>query len=398
MKLFFLGISLLFGLFSNAQNIKRIIDKNDVNGLQKYVETVNSFDEMIPVIFRNRELKEVHPFVYAVNNDRIELTKVFVKNKAIFEDFDAQLSIAFVSSISSENSELFNFLVELKPNVNQVCNLYHNYNGLMMAVVKGREDLFFNLKAKSDFNLISDEGNNLFHLIGIDSGLYSANIFNELLLHNNLDINKVNNYGRTPLHYAAKSGSSKLFFELIKHGAKPNDLNDLYIDAVVGGNLKLFKYVRQLTKQDPNWKAYPDMIIEKENTYYGLEHAIKNNNDEVVKVIFEEMFTEVKNVKQDDQIEIVTNILNSRQLENDQFWPLWEVTQSKNKKLFEYLVRSMVRFNELQIEYTAYNSFVEDDYTEIAEVYFTRFEYRSAKRRFGKDYVKNLYKELGITF
>jgi len=66
--------------------------------------------------------------------------------------------------------------------------------------------------------------------------------------------------------------------------------------------------------------------------------------------------------------------------------------------LFEFLIRSMVDFNNLKLEYTAYNRFVEDDYTEIAEVYFTKFEYRSAKRRFGKIFVKNLYEELEVSF
>jgi len=398
MKGLFLGIILCISGILNGQNLKKIIDKNDAIALQNYVDTGGDFEELIPILIHDNKIIHIHPFVYAVRKSDLYLVKVFVKNKSIFENFDTQLSIAFVTSIPRKDTEITEFLLENNPNVNQISEIFHHYNGLMLALVYGKEELFFKLKDKSDCNLLSDEGNNLFHLIGTNSKVYNSKILNYLILQKDLDINLINNYGRTPLHYAVKNGNSELAFELIKQGAKPNDLNDLYIDAAIGGHVKVFKYVRQLIKTDPNWIAFPEMIDKTGNTFYGLEYAIKNNNFEVTKIIFDDMFSEVENVKHDDQIEIVTKILNARQLESDQFWPLWEAIQFQNKALFEFLVRSMVQFNELQIEYTAYNSFVEDDYTEIAEVLFTKFEYRSAKRRFGKDYVKNLYEELGISF
>jgi len=398
MKGLFLGIILCVSGILNGQNLKKIIDKNDAISLQNYVDTGGEFEELIPILIHDNKIIHIHPFVYAVRKSDLDLVKVFVKNKSIFENFDTQLSIAFVTSIPLKNTEITEFLLENNPNVNQISEMFHNYNGLMAAVVSGDKNLFLKLKDKSDYKLISDEGNNLFHLIGDKKVSYNVTVLKYLISKKDLNINLVNKYERTPLHYAARSGNSELFFELIKYGAKPNKLKDLYTDAAIGGDVEVFKYVRQLIKTDPNWIAFPEMIDENEKTFYGLEYAIKNNNFEVTKIIFNEMFSEVKNVKHDDQIEIVTNILNSRQLENDQFWPLWEAIQFQNKVLFEFLVRSMVKFNSLQIEYTAYNSYVEDDYTEIAEVLFTKFEYRSAKRRFGKDYVKNLYKELGISF
>jgi ankyrin repeat protein len=398
MKELFLGIILFFSGVANAQNLKKIIDKNDVIAFQNYIDDGGKFEEMIPILVQNNELVQIHPFVYAVKNERLRITKLFVEYETVFDDFETQLSIAFIASISNSNTEITNFLFDKKPNINQVSEIHHGYNALMFAVVNGKEDLFFKLEAKSDFNVLSDEGNNLFHLIGENLNSYNSKILTHLILNKSLDINLINNYGRTPLDYAARIGNSELFFELIKNGAKPKELNYLHTDAVIGGEVKIFKYVKELIKGDPNWTKYPEMIDETGNTFYGLEQAIKNNNTEVTKFIFDEMFLEVKNVKQDDQIEILAKILNSRQLENDQFWPLWEVMQSENKELFEFLVRSMVQFNKLKIEYTAYNSFVEGDYTEIAEVLFTKFEYRSAKRRFGKEYVTNLYNELGVNF
>jgi len=398
MKGFILSIALCIGVISYSQNIKRIVDKNDAIALQKYINYREGIEDMIQTRLSNSELVELHPFVYAISRGNLSMAKVFVRNKAYFIDFDRQLGLAIAISVSKNNSEIIDYLYGLSPNINEVCSFCSGHNALMITVTSRNEELFFKLKEKSEFNLISNEGNNLFHLIGQDIKNYNRIIFNELKNHKDVDINLINKYGRTPLHYAARCGNEELFFELLKIGAEANELNELYIDAIKGGDLKIFEYVRQLITVVPNWTSFPQMKEKEGNTFYALEIGIKNNNARIVKIIFNEMFTEVKNVKQDDQIEIVTKILNSRQLENDQFWPLWEVTQVKNKELFEFLIRSMVDFNNLKLEYTAYNRFVEDDYTEIAEVYFTKFEYRSAKRRFGKTFVKNLYEELEVSF
>jgi|GEM_PF-1675994 len=398
MKGLILSIVLCIGVMSYGQNIKRIVDKNDTIALQKYINSAEGFVDMILTRVSNSELVELHPFVYAVSRGNLNLAKIFVKNRAFFIDFDRQLGLAFAISVSKNNTEIIDYLYSLNPNINEVCSFCNGHNALMITITNGNEELFFKLKEKSEFNLISNEGNNLLHLIGEDIKSYSQIIFSELKNHKDVDINLINKYNRTPLHYAARSGNEELFFELVKIGAEANNLNDLYADAITGGAVKIFEYVRQLIKVVPNWTSFPEMKEKDGNTLYALEIGIKNNNTKIVKIIFNEMFTEVKDVKQDDQIEVVTKILNSRQLENDQFWPLWEVTQVKNKELFEFLIRSMVDFNNLKLEYTAYNRFVEDDYTEIAEVYFTKFEYRSAKRRFGKIFVKNLYEELEVSF
>lgn len=398
MKKLILGVFVLCTMLLNAQDIKRIIDKNDVLALQEYLKSKEGFDDMIIVRTSNLETSELHPFVYAATKNNLDIIKEFVNSKAIFNDFDKQLALAFTVSISKEKKEVIDYLYSLKPNVNEICDFRNGHNALMEATFFGNEELFFKLKDKSEFNLISKEGDNLFHLIGEKTKKFNANILNELKNHKDLDVNLINAYGRTPIHYAARSGDSDLFFELIKLGAKPNVLTDLYIDAVVGGDLKIFEHVCQLINKIPFWTTFPEMKNKEGDTFYPLEFAVKSNNTEAVKLIFKEMLTEVTTVKHDDQIEIVTKILNSRELENDQFWPLWEATQAKNKELFEFLMKSMVEFNNSKLEYTAYNDFVENDVTEIAQVYFTKFEYRSAKRRFGKDYIKNLYDELEIHF
>ena len=227
MKGLFLGIILCISGILNGQNLKKIIDKNDAIALQNYVDTGGDFEELIPILIHDNKIIHIHPFVYAVRKSDLYLVKVFVKNKSIFENFDTQLSIAFVTSIPRKDTEITEFLLENNPNVNQISEIFHHYNGLMLALVYGKEELFFKLKDKSDCNLLSDEGNNLFHLIGTNSKVYNSKILNYLILQKDLDINLINNYGRTPLHYAVKNGNSELAFELIKQGAKPNDLNDL---------------------------------------------------------------------------------------------------------------------------------------------------------------------------
>lgn len=398
MKGLILSISLLISVISYSQKIKRIVDKNDVAALQEHISTIKGFENVIVVRMHDFEHVELHPFVYAVTKGNLELVKIFVKNKLFFADFDKQLSLAFALSITQKNAEVMNYLYGLKPNINEICDFCLGQNALLISVANGNEDLFFKLKSSSDFNLISKKGNNLFHLVAEKSSAFSWVIYNELKGRKDLDINLVNKFDRTPLHYAARSGNEKLYFDMLKSGAQPVNLKSLYIDAVFGGDLKIFAHVSEWIKTPPIWQNFPEMTDSIGDTYYALETAIKYNRSAVIKIIFKEMFDEVKQVKQDDQIEILIKILNSRQLEDNQFWPLWEIIQFENKELFEFLIKNMVELNRLKIPYTAYNEFVEDDYTENAEVLFTRFEYRAAKRRFGKKYVKNLYKQLAIKF
>ena len=398
MRVILLSFMLIFGSLTYAQNIKRIIDKNDTKGLVRYIEGSNVLDELISVQDYLNVSYSVHPIVYAAGAERIELVKLFVENKTKITDFDVQISLAFAISCSRKNKELTDYLYTLNPNLNEICKSCHGHNALMIAAVYGDEDLFFRLKNKSEFNLISTDINNLYHLIGEDSENFNENIFNEIKKHKDVNVNLINKYGRTPLHYAARGGNEILFFELLKIGAKPNGLDEFYADAIFGGSLKIYNSVKALFKTDPNWVTTPEMIFPNEDTYYPLEHAIKNSSTIIAKVIFKDMFNDVINLEEDNQIEVLVKVLNSRQLENDKFWPLWEVIQWENKELFEFLVRGMIEFNELELPYTAYNEFINGDYTENAEVLFTKFEYRSAKRRFGKNYVKGLYDELNVKF
>ena len=110
------------------------------------------------------------------------------------------------------------------------------------------------------------------------------------------------------------------------------------------------------------------------------------------------MLTEIKNIKNDQKVEYLVEVLSSRQMETDLFSPLWLATQNDNKEMFELLLKGMVDLNRMEIEYTSYNDQLGEDYSQIAEVLFAKFDYRSAKRKFGKEYCDSLYKKLEIEF
>jgi hypothetical protein len=85
-------------------------------------------------------------------------------------------------------------------------------------------------------------------------------------------------------------------------------------------------------------------------------------------------------------------------METDLFSPLWLAVQYDNKSMFELLLKAMVDLNKMEIEYTSFNDQLDQEYTQNAEIVFAKFDYRTAKRKFGKDYCDSLYNKLDIEF
>jgi len=397
MKLIIVIFSLLFSVFSFSQNIKRIIDKNDIKALTNYCNDVDIIEVQIPILADDKKYYPVSALVYATKKEKFELVKTLISHKEKLVDFDNQLAIAFDVAIMEQHTKLINYLFKLKPNVNQICELCGHQNAIMLAVLNGGQDLFFKINTNSEYNLINVDSNNLYHLIGQEKERFNIKIFEDIKTNNNIDINLINVFGRTPLQVSARQGNDTLFFELLKLDAMHNELNDFYIDAIVGKSDRIYNYVRTLFKSSPNWGLVKNRKDDG-NTLHPIEYAIKFNNTKVTKLIYKEMFAEVLKDNDAEKIKILVDVLGSRQMENDQFWPLWEVINLLNKDLFQFLVTEIDKLNDLNIEFTSYNKFIDGDYTENAEVLFTKFEYRSAKRRFGKNYVKGLYKKLNIKF
>ena len=394
MKFHLVCFALLLSFISFSQNIKKIIDNNDLEGLIKYVD---KREEIYEEVYFHKEDYSVHPMVYASGKNRMDMVKLFVKNKSKIDDYHTIMSIAFAISISTENDELIEFLYAQEPNINQICEACHGHNAIMIATVYGDEEWYFKLKPKSELTIISNDGNNLYHLIA-EPYEFSPAIYNDIKFVYDLDINKVNNTNRTPLQYAAMSGNDSVFFDLLNAGAVFNQLNDFYIDAIYGGNMSIYNYVDTIFDDKPIWGLYETRDVEDFNTYYPLELAIRYNSTSIVKQIFTEMIDKIEKSKNNVHIESIIEILNSRVMEGDVFLPLWETIQWNNQDLFEFILENIMRLNKMQLQYTAYNDQMDEEFSQLAEVVFTKFEYRAARRKFGKELVESLYEKNEIEF
>lgn len=390
MKTIFICLTLAISSLSYSQSIKKIIDNNDLEGLKKYIDKQ---DEIYEEIYFHDEDYSVHPMVYASGKNRLKMVKLFSKNKNKIDDYHTIMSIAFAISISTENDELSDFLYAQEPNVNEICEACHGHNAIMIAAVYGDESWYTKLREKSEMTIISNDGNNLYHLIA-DPVTFSPLILNDIKKVEELDIDKINSFDRTPLQYAAKSGNDTIFDLLLNSGATYNKLNDFYVDAIYGSDLSIFNHVDSLFENQPLWELYFTGDQDNYNTYYPLELALFYNSSEIAKYVLNEMLDEIIKVSSNTHIDIMVNILNSRSMEDNVFLPLWETIQWENKELFEYILKTMDRFNKLELEYTAYNDQMDEDYTQLAEVVFTKFEYRAAKRKFGKEYIESLYENI----
>jgi len=394
MKLLLITFTIIMSCIAHSQNLKTIIKNNDIVAVKKYINENEILDELITF---EGHFKPVHPMIYASKLGKVEIVKIFVANKGKIEDYFDIMSVAFISSLAQNNNNLTDYLYSLSPNINGICNLCHDHNAIMVATVYGKEDWYFKLKPKSTLNAVNNEGDNLLHLSAL-SVQFNQNIFEDILTLIEVDISLENKYNYTPLQSFAQQGNLKSFNKLIAIKAKYHSLENLYLDAIFGKNIDIYNYVSTILTIKPYWKTLPPPRSDEKNTLYPLELAIRKNNLAIVKLILEDMLKQVRTEQNDSKTEILVNILNSRKMEKDTFWPLWTSTEYKNKAMFKYLLKKSIGFNDLQLDYTYFDDLMDTEYTGKAEVLFKKYDYRSAKKIFGKTYTKNIYKELNIEF
>ena len=396
MKLTFSLFFILFINFGYAQNIKKIIDKNDINALQKYID---NNETIYPEIHFHTEDYEISPLVYAARKERIAILKILINNKNKFDTFNFDLSLAFAESVITKNDELITYLYNLNPNINEIVPYYNDKNAIMLCANYGNEKWYFKLKKLAILTLTDKYSNNLLH-ITINSVNFNNKIFNDVVNIKSLDINEVNYFNRTPLQTAIKVGNYSAFKIILNKGGEQKNveqkhIDQLYVDAIYGGNINIYNYVLKFVKEFYLWSEY-DLLDEEDNynSYYPLEIALRYNKTEIASQIINKMFDKANEKDSSYEQEIFVEILNSRKMYDDTFWPLHETIANKNKVLFELLLRKIVAFNNTSTVLNKSN----DNYDQREKIIFTKFEYRSAKRKFGKDYVEQLYNELKISF
>jgi ankyrin repeat protein len=399
MKLLLTTIILSFTFFSTAQNLKRIIDNNDLKSLKTYIKEVDYIDDEIiipPNRYNNKTKVVISPLEYATLLNNFEMVKLLTKNQNKYEDFHDVVSRAFDVSLKNNNQTISNYLFNFNPNINEICSICEGNIPIMFAVKNGSKDWYFKLVNSSELNLINDDGNNLVHL---SAEHYNDDVFNDIL-NKGVDINLSNKNKKTPLQVAALNGANKMFYRLIDNSANYETIDELYADAILGGNLNIINYFdkEDMFETDFLWFTSDyEINNEKPRSYYPFELAILSKNPKVLTDVVSKMMTNIEKDSTNEHIKLTYELLSGSGDDFDHI-SLTHTIAMGYKEMFETILINAVEFNKRHYNITYQASNGNYTYEQEAKVYFTKFDFRAAKRQFGKDYVTNLYKDLGIKF
>lgn len=398
-------IFLLIVFISNlsfTQSLRRIIEKGDAEKFKSYIEKGESLDEYILFeagkhTYNNKDLL-IHPIVYAADLGQFEIVKLCVKKKDKIEDFHNIMSKAFVASLHTGNNELISYLFELEPNVNEFCGTCYSRNAIMITASYGLEKWYFKIKPNADLNQIDEIGYTLLHLAVLSSNI---TIINDVLTIPNIDLDAENLFHKTALNLAVIDSSETTYFTLLKKGAYINDTNVFFSDITIGGNSIIFNdFIKRISK--PNlWDKHQCLDLEnEENDNYPLENAILSNNNTIAFWILDQMVSQLKTNKSEDKIKTLYNILNGYDYDGlKDYVSVTTAIENENKPLFEKLIKTALWFNEQQFNALYVEDSIDGSEYEVdLEVYFSKFDYKDAKKMFGKEYVELFYEDLGIEF
>ncbi len=390
---------LCFVFTATAQNIKRIIDKKDIATLKSYINDVEYIEDEIMISanrYENKKKVVINPLEYSVLVGDFEMVKLLTKKQNKYEDFNETVSKAFAIALMENNQQISAYLFKFNPNVNEICSICQGNTPIMWAVKNGNKEWYFKLNQTSELFLVNDEGDNLAHLC---ANHFNNDIFNDVLA-KEVDINLSNNNKKTPLQVAALKGAYTMFFKLIELSANYETIEDLFADAILGGNIKIINYFTDKTifNSEFLWLNYSYKIgSEKPKDYFPYELAILSNNSIALDFVLDNMMSDLQKDSTNKHIKNTYELLSGIGDDFD-YVSLTHSIAMGQKEMFEKILKTSVEFNKrnYNITYQATNG--NFTYQQPAQVYFTKFDFRAAKRQFGKKYVIDLYKKLGIEF
>ena len=213
-----LFIALLFSTSQAfAQKVAKVIDNCDQAKLVSYLDKGGDINIKITRYDENDQAFEIGLLTYAVHNECLEIVEFLIERKEEIEDYDLELTQAFIYSLSIGNDNVSAYLFKQEPIAHGICDVCHGNNALMVAATYGRDDWYFKLKESSDLKYINASGSNLIHCAA--SGP-SQVILEDVLTISGLDINRKEEDGLTALDYAASNTDNPLAFQtLIEKGA-----------------------------------------------------------------------------------------------------------------------------------------------------------------------------------
>lgn len=153
------------------------------------------------------------------------------------------------------------------------------------TILENKFKYTFNLLTKredgQEYQFISDEGLNLFHLIAGKSTLIQDDLLKKIcwiLKRKGIDHNATDKTGRTSLHWAAYSGSANMIKILLENGADPNQVtldSERPLDLAFNGrNSQVFSILIDITKDNLS----PDRYLRNAAHYACMDSAYSEND------------------------------------------------------------------------------------------------------------------------
>ena len=368
MKKVFFTLVLFISIVGHAQKIENIIFQGDLEKLKKIEsKDIEAIHEYLSVSFFDDYEEEwfwvdMHPMTYAAVLEHEDIVRYYIEKKESFggdDWFRDVVSQAFIAAISTGNQSLADLLYTYSPDLNAQCESCHQHSALMVAAAYGDEKWYFELKARSALSTISEDGNGLLHLA---SNHKSEKIFFDVLTERKQDVNKKNNFGLTPLDFAAINGNVKFFMELVNAGADITIAVNIWHSIAQGGSIELLDFAVKNANRD-------DIVLTDEYYDTPLHTAMMFNHTEMTVKIVDLTIQFYRETKYDR--------INSDAYSMNDVHPLYWAIDENNKETFE----AYLKF--------ASHIYLATDNPYIVPIYDNL--YKSAKKTFGKAFVEELY-------
>jgi Ankyrin repeats (3 copies) len=219
----------LIGLSATSfsqKKLSKIIEKDDVAKLEKYIEKNDGqLDQLILIASEDGLEESFSPLMIALLDSSQSIIQYFLNHLDLFENKSHVISEVFIHSLSEKENPLSQQLFDLGANPNDSCGACWNNNALMVAAVYGNEEWFFKLKDSADFAYTNINGRNLAHIAASSP---SSRIGRWVFSNKNVDINLKDDNGETPLDAAVwNEENPKMVTYLLKEGAMISEAKNL---------------------------------------------------------------------------------------------------------------------------------------------------------------------------
>lgn len=219
-----------------------------------------------------------------------EDTQILFIQETKFNDLNWQINVQRVDTDYVQLAEFMNNGYSVDKQVFPDGN-----NMLLLSAMQQREDLFnFALNNGANVKYINKEGQNAYH--------WASNGYNPILFKNLLDknnsleiLNKSDNLGKTPLHFAAANGNLEILDLLLKNNVNiyindKDGRSPLFYALVYGkyeAALVLIQKGADLTLVDKNGTSIEDLILNSNIDMFQMSYKYlpKDIQEKIIKIL-----------------------------------------------------------------------------------------------------------------